>query len=169
MKNNPPKTQSEMDAAIFEFVDILNTSRPGTVNAMMRTEYEASDYEKKSLTLSYNTLPWMSNPVGGMHGGIISVAVDSVMGTLIYALSGRKFTPTISLQINYVRPIPLGKRIVIRARADSVGRTTASVTADLWMEGYPEKLMVTATGIFSTAARPLSGQVKSIISTKPDS
>lgn len=157
MKDMIPKTQSEMDAAILEFIDILNQSRPGTVNAMMRTGFESSDFEKRTLTVTYDTPPWMSNPVGGMHGGIISAAVDTAMGTLIYALCGGKFPPTVSLQINYVRPIPLGKRIVIRARADSVGRTTAAMSAVLWMEDCPEKLMVTATGIYSTAGKTFTG------------
>ena len=168
MKDNLPKTQSEMDAGIFEFIDILNTSHPGTVNDMMRTEYEASDLDKRTLTVTYDTLSWMSNPVGRMHGGIIGAAMDSVMGTLIYALCGRKFPPTVSLQINYVRPIPLGKRIVVRARADSVGRTTAAMSAVLWMEDCPEELMVTATGIYSTAGKPLSELVLKAVGEQPD-
>ncbi|MPL99730.1 hypothetical protein SDC9_45951 [bioreactor metagenome] len=156
MKDTIPKTQSELETAIQKFIEVLNTWRPGTVNAMMPTGYENCSLEKRTLTVSCDTLAWMSNPVEQMHGGIISAALDSAMGILVYVLSGGKFPPTVSLQISYVRPIPLGKRIMITSRAESVGRTVATVSAVVWMEDCPEKHLVTATGIYSTAGKTLA-------------
>lgn len=161
MRNNLPQTQSELEASALEFIEILNHARPGTLQSMMHVSFESCDFESRTLTVSYETMPWMSNPIGMMHGGIIGAVLDSAMGTLIFALCGRKFPPTISLQINYLRPIPLGSRIFVRARADFIGRTNSSAVAELWMENQPDKLMATASGIFYTAGKPVPDQAVS--------
>jgi uncharacterized protein (TIGR00369 family) len=154
MRNNIPKTQPELEASALEFIEILNHARPGTIQSKMHVSFVSCDFESRTITVSYETMPWMSNPIGVMHGGIIGAVLDSAMGALVFALSGRKFPPTVSLQISYLRPIPLGSRIMARARADFIGRTNSSAAAELWMENQPDKLMATASGIFYTGGKP---------------
>jgi len=160
MINRIPKTQAEAEAFIAEQIGYTNKLFPGTLNDMMHPVYEACDFKKRTLTVSFEAMPWMSNPSGILHGGAISSAMDIAMGLLVYMLNDRKIPPTISLQVNFVRPVPLGKRFFIKSRAHSIGRTTAYTDAELWIEGCPDTIMATASGTYYTAGKQLAGPEK---------
>jgi acyl-coenzyme A thioesterase PaaI-like protein len=101
----------------------------------------------------------MANMAGVIHGGLIASAVDSIMGLFVFALNGNRNSPTITLQTNYLRPIPPDKRLVIRTHVDYIGRTTAAVAVEVWIEGHPKNLTTTATGVYYIASRPLPDNI----------
>jgi uncharacterized protein (TIGR00369 family) len=161
MKHKIPETQAELEASLkYAFDYIKNKATPGTITSMMKFDPVSCDLENRTLTVSFDTLPWMSNISGVLHGGLTASVLDSVMGLLILTLIGKRNVPTITLQTNYLRPIPTGNRIIIKVRADYIGRTTAALAAEIWLEDNPKDILATASGIYHTASAPLSVHVQ---------
>ena len=109
-----------------------------------------------SLTLGYATKPWMANVWGVVHGGVAAALVDSCMGITCGIQCGL-ITPTISMTINYARPVPLDASIVVRTRTVRCGATAGHIEAEVYPAGQPETLLVTASGAYSTKPNSLSG------------
>ncbi len=109
-----------------------------------------------SLTLGYATKPWMANVWGVVHGGVTAALVDSCMGITCGIQCGL-ITPTISMTINYARPVPLNASIVVRTRTVRCGATAGHIEAEVYPAGQPETLLVTASGAYSTKPNSLSG------------
>ena len=109
-----------------------------------------------SLTLGYATKPWMANVWGVVHGGVTAALVDSCMGITCGIQCGL-ITPTISMTINYARPVPLDASIVVRTRTVRCGATAGHIEAEVYPAGQPETLLVTASGAYSTKPNNRSG------------
>ena len=109
-----------------------------------------------SLTLGYATKPWMANVWGVVHGGVTAALVDTCMGITCGIQCGL-ITPTISMTINYARPVPLDASIVVRTRTVRCGATAGHIEAEVYPAGQPETLLVTASGAYSTKPNSLSG------------
>lgn len=104
-----------------------------------------------SILLSFPVLPWELNVNGVLNGGISATMLDATMGTLSYAISGG-FTPTISLNVSYLRPVPGDGTLMVRATADMAGRSVICLSGELWDTRAPEKLLATAQGVFRNLA-----------------
>ena len=108
------------------------------------------------LLFSCRTDQSMSNPMGIVHGGVTASLVDTCMGITCGIQCGL-ITPTISMTINYARPVPLDASIVVRTRTVRCGATAGHIEAEVYPAGQPETLLVTASGAYSTKPNNLSG------------
>ena len=79
-----------------------------------------------SLTLRYQTKPWMANIWGVVHGGVSASLVDTCMGITCCVQCG-VITPTISMTVNYARPVPLDTEVIVRTRTIRCGATSGQV------------------------------------------
>jgi uncharacterized protein (TIGR00369 family) len=72
-----------------------------------------------------------SNPMGTIHGGILSDLADAAMGMAYYSTleEGESFT-TLELKINFLRPFWKGS-LVARGRVVSRGRTVGMTECDV--------------------------------------
>lgn len=109
-----------------------------------------------SLVLGYHTKPWMANVWGVVHGGIVAVLMDTCMG-ITCSLHCGVITPTISMTVNYARPVPLDAELVVRTRTIRVGATSGQISAEVYPAGQPDKLLVTASGAYCTKPNELAG------------
>lgn len=100
------------------------------IHDMMRKEFISCDEEKGILTLAFEVEEWELNPNGVMHGGLIATAMDTTCGMLVRYLSGKLGASTISLNVDYLRPVPLGDRLLVTARVLRIGRKVANLTAE---------------------------------------
>lgn len=110
------------------------------------------DPEIPSITVSFPVHPWELNVNGVVNGGITATMLDAVMGTLSYAVSGGFFTPTISLNVSYLRPAPGEGTLMVRATATMAGRAVICLSGEMWEAQTPEKLLATAQGAFRNLA-----------------
>ena len=122
-----------------------------TIYSRLQPHIVSCDAETPAITVSFPILPWELNGNGVVNGGISATMLDAVMGTLSYAISGG-FTPTISLNISYLRPVPAEGTMVVRAEATMVGRTVICVSGALWDQRDPARLLATAQGVFRNMA-----------------
>ena len=109
-----------------------------------------------SLTLSYRTRPWMANIWGVVHGGVVANLVDTCMGITCSVQCG-VITPTISMTVNYARPVPLDAEVTVRIRTVRCGATSGQMSAEVFLPGQPDRLLVTASGSYCTKPNDLGG------------
>mgnify|MGYP004690967207 CR=1 FL=1 len=144
-------SQAGMEAAMRDYVDVINTQQ-NTFNKMLTPALLECSYEDKTVTFSFAVEPWMSNPQGIVHGGITASVLDFAMGFLCRYCSDGNMTPTVDMQIAYLRPIPLEGHIAVKARCVMSGRTIARTTAEAWSDARPGKICATASGTYFTKA-----------------
>lgn len=144
-------SQAGMEVSLRAFIKRLNEARPGTFNDMLSPKYAGCDFNEKSLTVIYETTPWMSNPVGAAHGGVVAGMLDTTMGSLAFYMAGETVTPTITLQVSYLRPVLLSEKLYVKAVSNMAGRTMCHLTAIAWLEGSESKPVATASGSYYAA------------------
>ena len=102
-----------------------------------------------SLLFSCHTDESMSNPMGVVHGGVTAALVDTCMGVTCTAQSGGTPTPTITMTINYARPVPLDAEVWVRTRTVRVGNTSGQMSAEVFLREKPEEVLATASGVYA--------------------
>jgi len=94
----------------------------------------------------------MRNPANILHGGLTAMMLDTTMGTLSRCyVRGEGITPTITMEVSYLLPIPIGSTLHVRAHASHTGRAVNNLTAEAWVASTPGKLAATASGAFYSA------------------
>jgi uncharacterized protein (TIGR00369 family) len=79
-----------------------------------------------------------ANPVGNVHGGYIAVLVDDVAGMALMSLIGSG-APTVSLQVDYLNPMPMDQTYTARGEVVRAGKATAIVDVHVY---DPDELLV---------------------------
>lgn len=92
----------------------------------------------------------MVNPMGIVHGGITASLVDTCMGVTCSAQCGSIACPTISMTVNYARPVPPDVDVWVLVQTIWVGGTSGQMSAELFLPEKAEEPLVTATGVYST-------------------
>lgn len=105
---------------------------------------EAPDGEKEVCRLTFPVQPFLFNPQGSMHGGILTAAMDISMGHLAKKVVGEGATATIELKMQFFRPVTKGT-ITCEGRFLRRGRTIAFLESRLWDEESRQVAHATAT------------------------
>ena len=87
-----------------------------------------------------------------LHGGLTAVLFDSAMGHLSRFYAGG-MTPTISLNLSYLRPVPVDRPIFIRSHMDKPGSLANYLSAVAYTADAPDKILATATGVYLSQNR----------------
>lgn len=148
------KTQEGMERAFQHYFRWMREECDGTFNAMLGGELVSCDFEKKIVLIAMETKDWMTNPSHIVHGGITASILDFTMGLLARYCTTGYMTPTVSMEVSYLRPMPLGKTVYVEAAVTMAGFSVCHVTAKCWAEGSPEKLIATGTGAYYITRRP---------------
>jgi acyl-CoA thioesterase len=72
-----------------------------------------------------------ANPVGNVHGGYVAVLVDDVAGMALLSLIGSG-APTVSLQVEYLNAMPMGRTYTARGEIVRAGKATAIVDVHVY-------------------------------------
>ena len=142
-------TQPAMEKACREMIEAMPENEKGNLDALLEPRFERCDAQKRTLTLSFLCKDWMCNPVMNMHGGIIASAFDITMGVICCYMCGFEvMTPTVSINIDYLRSIPCGSRLVVTSEITHLGRTLIQLTARAVLENEPDRLAATASSTY---------------------
>ena len=102
-----------------------------------------------SLLFACRTDSSMANPLGIVHGGVTAALVDTCMGVTCSAQCARAATPTVTMTVNYARPVPLDADIRVRVRTVRIGASSAQMSAEVFLPERPEEPLVTASGVYA--------------------
>lgn len=146
-------TTSQFSQTLQHALDTLHPScDPEKPNLNLCPRLICCDGPSLTLELEYDTKAWTSNPMGIVHGGVLALMLDNAMGLTCYCLYGH-FTPTISMNLTYARPVPLNETVRLRVTVTLAGSTTAQLQAQIFSPAQPQRTMVTATGVYSSRSK----------------
>lgn len=111
--------------------------------------------EDADLAMALPVNPRLTNPRGGLQGGLLATLVDVTAGRAALAAAGEGATvPTSDLHLRYLSPVTVGPAVAV-ARIVRQGKSLIIVQVDVTDRGRDDKLAATATLAFSVlTARP---------------
>lgn len=131
-------------------------AEPGSVNDRIPPEFISCSEDGKICTVRYKLKPEQRNPMGWLHGGVISAMVDMGMGLLAYYNAGFALCPTASMTVNFLRPGRIGGSLMVQSEIVFHGKKIFHTTARCWMEDAPGQLVATATASYIITRPPES-------------
>ncbi len=107
--------------------------------------------DEKTYQFIIPVTPFMHNPLGVVHGGILATLIDSTMGSMINrSLPPDRYAVTTELKVNYIRP---GKGEKLRSEATILHRGQTLVVCQGSVYDERDKLLAHATGTFMVLKR----------------
>jgi len=79
--------------------------------------------------MSWAPTPDMANPFGSVHGGIVATVIDEAAGAALMPLIETPSAPTVSLNVEYLHPVPIGGEYTVLSEIVRKGRAIAIVDA----------------------------------------
>ncbi len=145
--------QAGMERAFRGYFEEAEKAFPGTFNVLLGCELETCGYEDSFVVLRLAPKPWMANPMNILHGGVTASVLDMTMGLLCRYCSGGSMTPTVSMDVQYLRSGPLDKTLYIRADLTKRGLSVCYANGRLWAGEDEKKPIATASGAYFVTGR----------------
>ena len=125
----------------------VNAAAPGSIAEMMNFRFESC--ANGDIVLTCQTMPWMRNPAGTLHGGLCATILDQAMGFVSYCLkAGEGTAPAIHLAVDYHRPLCPGEQVYVRVHVVNVSRNLMNLTAEAYQAFCPEKICLSGSGVY---------------------
>jgi len=116
--------------------------------------YELSVSDEGSLA-HWVPAPLMSNSMGRVHGGLVGSIVDDVAAMALRSADRAiLMSPTISMHIDYLRPLVLGAHYLCKGKVLRLGGRIG--VADVLIVDDDDQLCVRGSGTFAITRRPAS-------------
>lgn len=131
-----------------EELEMINGKMALTLNGKLRAELHGCNEEKQIVTLRFPLQDWQINGLGTLHGGIISTMMDLTMSMAIYCFSRQSIPPTVTMTVNYLRPVPMDGGLLVQARVTSIGKRNATAYCEAVIPNSG-KIACTAVGTYA--------------------
>lgn len=131
---------------------LVSSCAPDQPNLYPCPRLVSCDGPSLTIELEHDTKPWMANPMGIVHGGVLATILDNAMGITCRCLYNH-FCPTISMNVTYSRPVPISETIRLRVEVILAGSTTAQLQALIYLPSQPNRILVSATGVYCSQAK----------------
>ena len=138
--------KERLTKVLTDLIDDVNTRQKETTNGLMAPQLVCVDEAAQSATFRYEVLPWEANRVGGLHGGIMATMLNHVCGLTVTGYIGH-WAPTMSLNMEFIRPANIGDRLLVTATVVSIGRRVIRMCGEIVNEASG-KLIATCTASF---------------------
>ncbi len=134
--NIPGLSQADMETFFRDAMKPGSEIKHHGVIPRMDPRFVSCDFEKGTLDIAYDVQEWELNPENIIHGGMTSTALDTTMGMLAhyYTHLNAPTVVTVTMNVSFLKPIALGDTFHIKCQLDSVGRTLATVKAEVRLE-----------------------------------
>ena len=125
----------------------VDASIPGSIAEMLRFEVVGED--KGDIVMTCETMPWMRNSAGMLHGGLCATILDQAMGFVSCCLKeGNDIAPTVQMSISYHRPLHPGEQVIVKVHVVSVTHSLMNLTAEASQATCPEKICLSGSGMY---------------------
>lgn len=146
--------QNSMEQLLRCRIAQLHNAAPGSIGDLFQFELVSCSEAEGEYSFRCQTLPWMRNPAGTLHGGMSAAAADQAMGFLAFCLMPSEgFAPTIQMQTEYHYPLLPGKELFVKVTVTSISRSMVHLRCEISHSERKERVCVSATGIYYFQAR----------------
>ena len=143
-------TNETMAQALRGNAEEIERIHAADVNGWVPLIFDSCDAEALSYVCHFDMRKEYANPNGVLHGGLIAFILDTSMGHFSCIFADH-ITPTISMSVNYLRPIPVDRPIYIRVKLTKSGVNINYLTAEAYCADDPNRILATASGAYSSA------------------
>ena len=132
----PGLSQAHMEQFFHDSMKPDSQLKHHGVIPRMDPVFKSCDYEKGMLDVAYEVQEWELNPESVIHGGMISTALDTTMGMLCHYFThlSAPTVVTVTMNVSFLKPILLGDTFHVICHLESIGRTMATVRAEIRLE-----------------------------------
>lgn len=99
--------------------------------------------DENSVEFQFEVRKEMTNPVGMLHGGVISGMIDDCMGVTFFILGLEYFYPTINLNVEFFSSAKEGETVTVQTKVVKKGKTIINLKAEVMNE--EQKVIAFAT------------------------
>ena len=118
-----------LESRVRRWLAQIARDKPDSLPCNLPVSFVSCDGPGMEITYRFDTDRRMENPWGVTHGGVLALAMDWVMGATARVVLDRNDTPTISMQIDYLKPVPLSRALYLRVFVDHAGKTVSHLCA----------------------------------------
>lgn len=122
------KTMSGM-----EYLQAMNNGDIPLPPLLHTLGFTKPDIEQGEVIFSFEPQEYHYNPIGSVHGGVITSVLDSAMGCTLHSIlpAGSGYT-TLELKVNFLKAVShKNKKMIAKGKIIHSGKSTALVEADL--------------------------------------
>ncbi len=122
-------------------------------------EFTLEHIEKGTTTISLEVKKEMTNPYGNIHGGMMALVMDEVIGWSVVSLDTDNFYTSLNLNVDFLYAIKMGDRLKATSKVVRAGKKIIHVECTVTtMDGT---LLGKATSnLIVTGMRPVDGDHK---------
>lgn len=121
--------------------------------------YTLEQIDKGTATISLEVKKDMTNPYGNIHGGMMAMLMDEVIGLAVVSLDTKNFYTSLNLNVDFLYAIKGGERLKAVSRVVRAGKKIIHVTCDVTdMNGT--LLGKASSNLIVTGMRPPDGDHK---------
>lgn len=91
--------------------------------------------ERGKLSFQYTVRHEMTNPMGGLHGGVTAAIIDDVIGATLFSFNESHFYTTLNNVVDYFAPAREGDMIIAETLVIKKGKQVVNVQCEVWNEG----------------------------------
>jgi acyl-coenzyme A thioesterase 13 len=119
-------------------------------------QFTLDKIEKGSAIISLDVRPEMANPYGNIHGGMMALAIDEVIGWSVVSLDANANYTSLNLNVDFLYAIKQGERL--KASAEVVRAGKKIIHVDCRVENMEGKLLAKASSnLIVTGMKPAEG------------
>lgn len=122
-------------------------------------QFTLEHVEKGKATISLDVRPEMTNPYGNIHGGMMSLVMDEVIGWAVVSLDTESHYTSLNLNVDFLYAIKQGDRL--RASSEVVRAGKKIIHVECRVYDMTGKLLGKATSnLIATGMKPTGGDFK---------
>lgn len=122
-------------------------------------EFTLEHIEKGSATLTLEVKHDMTNPYGNIHGGMMALVMDEVIGWGVVSLDTDNYYTSLNLNVDFLYAIKEGERLRATSNVVRVGKKIIHVECHVY-DMQQRLLGKSSSNLIVTGMRPPQGEYK---------
>lgn len=122
-------------------------------------QFTLENIEKGSATISLDVREEMTNPYGNIHGGMMALVMDEVIGWGVVSLDTDNYYTSLNLNVDFLYAIKKGERLRATSKVVRAGKKIIHVECHVY--DLQDRLLGKASSnLIVTGMRPVDGDYK---------
>ncbi|MDY0779835.1 PaaI family thioesterase [Tenacibaculum sp. IB213877] len=128
--------ESVKEGLLLSGLDYMESMHKGSlpVPPILKTiDFKIQNVEKANISFEFIPQTFHYNPIGSVHGGVITTVLDSAIGCTIHSMLAKGYGyTTVEIKVNFIKKITIETgKMITDCKIIHKGRTTALVEASL--------------------------------------